>query len=87
MVRDLVSHGGRHGAPSGGARALRVEEDQLFAKGDQAGVLHRAEGELGDGDEIELGVGVGAIEILAEQARVRRGGLEHEVAEGPSPWW
>ena len=69
LVRELVGDGLGLAAAGGGGGVLRIEQEEPVAERDQARVLHRARGEVGDGDDVELGVRVADAEVLAELAR------------------
>ena len=60
---------------------LGVDEEQRLAERDAAEVLHGAEGEVGDGDEVELVAGVGDAEVVGEVAQRERADLEREGGE------
>ena len=54
-------------------RQVRVDQERGLAEGDRAQVLHGAEREVGDGDQVELVARVGQAEVLAEEPqRMRR---------------
>ena len=50
-----------------------------FAVRDAAEVLHRALGEVGNRDHVELLARVGDVEVVAEEAQCERARLEGEV--------
>ena len=58
---------------------LRVGEEQRLPEGDAAEVLHGAEREVGDGDEVHRVARVGDVEVVGE---VVQGELGHLEAEG-----
>ena len=59
----------------------RVDQQQRLAEGDAAEVLHRAEGEVGHGDEVELVARVGDAVVVGEEAQRERADLEGEGGE------
>ena len=66
---------------SGWVAVVGVDEQQDLAEGDAAEVLHGAEGEVGDGDEVELVARVGDAVVVGEEAQAERADLEGEVGE------
>ena len=80
-VRELVrDHLGRALA-LGERRRRGVEQQQRLAEEDGARVLHRAELEVRNRDEIELRVGVGQAEVALETSQRGLRGLEREGRE------
>ena len=62
-------------------RGGRVDEQRRLPERDAAEVLHGAEGEVGDGDEVELVARVGDAEVVGEVAQRGGADLEGEVGE------
>ena len=60
---------------------LAVEEQGGLAEGDAAQVLHGAEGEVGDGDQVELVARVGDAVPVGQEAQGERADLEGEGGE------
>ena len=56
----------------------RIDEQQPLAEGDRAGVLHRAGGEVGDADDVELAERVLDAEVVVEERELLLGRLERE---------
>jgi hypothetical protein len=63
---------------------LGVEQEQDVFEHDEPRILHRPGGEVGDGHEIELGVGVAHVEVLAELVDEGRSDVERQTGEGRS---
>ncbi len=58
--------------------ALRIDQEEGFAEGDAPQVLHGPEGEVGDGEEVELLGGVGDAEPIGKEAQGVSGSLQGE---------
>ena len=70
-------------------RLAGVHEEGRLAEGDAAEVLHGAESEVGDRDQVELVAGVGEVEVLREEAQGVRRDVERDAASGaprPGTW-
>src|SRR5690606_28991414 len=59
----------------------RVDEQEALAEGDAAQVLHRPEGEVGDGDEVELVARVGQVEPVGEVPQGELADLKGEAGQ------
>ena len=68
-VGDLVGDDVDDALQLGLGGVLGVDEEERLAEGDAAEVLHGAEGEVGDGDEVELVARVGDAEVVGEVAQ------------------
>ena len=62
-------------------RVVGIGEQVDLAERDAAEVLHRAEGEVGDRDEVELVARVGLVEVVGEEPKRVGAGLERERGE------
>ena len=68
-------------------RGRRIDEEQRLAERDQTEVLHRAGGEVGHADEVELVGRVGDAEVVGEEARGKGPALHGEARERLLPGW
>ena len=59
-------------------RARRIDEEEDLAEGHAAEVLHGAEGEVGDGQEVDLVTGVGDVVVVGEPLEGMDGDVERE---------
>ncbi len=80
-VRDLVRDHVRDHELLGLGRGRRIDEEQGLAEGHQTEVLHRAGGEVGQADEIELVGREGDAEVIGEEARGKDAALLCEARE------
>ena len=83
LVRELVRDDVGDVLELGLGRVLGIDEQQRFAVGDQAGVLHRALREVGDRHEVDLPVGVGDAVVVGEEPQREHAGFERERREVP----
>ena len=87
MCASLVGDDLGHALALGERRRRRVDEQVGLAEGDAAQVLHRAGGEVGDRDQVELVAGVGDVEVVGEEPQRERAGLQGEGGEvRPCRW-
>ena len=84
-VGDLVGHHVGHPGELGMGGAPLVHQKRGLAKRDGAQILHGAEGEVGNGDQVQLVPRIGHGEVLPEEAQGERRHLECERAEMPLP--
>ena len=63
-------------------RGGRIDEEEGFAERDEAEVLHRAGGEVGEADEVELVGGIRDREVLGEELLAEGAALLGERSEG-----
>ena len=66
---------------SGWVAVRRVDEEQDLAEGDAAEVLHGPEGEVGDGDQVELVARVGDAVVVGEVVEAEGPDLERVAGE------
>ena len=62
-------------------RSGRIDEEEGFAERDETEVLHRAGGEVGEADEVELVGGIRDREVLGEEFLAEGAALLHERGE------
>ena len=65
-MRHFVGHHLGHPLAGAGRRVFRVHQQRRFAVGDAAPIFHRPGGEVGDGDMVQLGQGIGNAEVIVE---------------------
>ena len=82
-VGDFVGDDVRHAHPLGLRRLLRVEEQQHLAEGDATQVFHGPEGEIGNGDEVQLLAGVGDVVIRGKMTQGEGADLQREFRQVP----
>ena len=80
-VRQLVRHDVHDAQQIGGGGLLRVGKQQRFPKGDGTHVLHRAEREVGHGNEVDLGAGVGNAVVVDQPGERERSGFQAEPGQ------
>ncbi len=63
-------------------RCRRIDQQEVFAERDAAEVLHRAGGEIGEGQQIDLVAGVRDAVVVLEPAQAERGDIEPVLGQG-----